>query len=82
MREDAQDVPTMDETTNEQVSEDRNSASDKDGNECDAAESDDDIVDEKIQQSPMKNRTRSKSRKVAVPDTLLFSYSENELPHQ
>ncbi len=52
--------------------------SDEDGDECVAAESDEEIVDETIRQSPMKNRTRSKSRKVVVPEPLLPSESEDE----
>jgi hypothetical protein len=42
------------------------------------AESDEDIVDETLQQSPIKNSTRSKSRKVVVPEPLLLSDSEDE----
>ncbi len=45
---------------------------DKDGDECSAAESDEEIVDETIPQSQMKNRTRSKSRKVIVPEALIM----------
>ncbi len=45
-------------------------APDEDGNECYAAESDEEIVDEILRQSPMKNSTRSKSRKVVVPEPL------------
>ncbi len=40
---------------------------DEDGDKCVAAESDEEIVDETLCQSPMKNRTRSKSWKVVVP---------------
>ncbi len=43
------------------------SVSDDDGGEFVAPESDEEIVDETLYQSPMKNRTRSKSQKVVVP---------------
>ena len=36
------------------------SASEKDGDECEAAESDDEIVDETVSPSQMKNRTSIK----------------------
>ena len=52
--------------------------SDEDGSECVALESDEEIVDEKLCQSPMKNRTRSKSQKVVVPAPLIPSDSEDE----
>ncbi len=51
---------------------------DEDGDECVAGESDEEIVDETLCQSPMKNGTRSKSRKVVVPAQLLPFYSEDE----
>ncbi len=35
-------------------------------------------MDETFHQSPIKNSTRSKSRKVVVPEPLLLSYSEDE----
>ena len=54
------------------------SVSDEDGDECVAAESDEEIVDETLRQSPMKNSTSSKSRKVVVPEPLQLSYSEDE----
>ncbi len=40
---------------------------DEDGGQCVAPVSDEEIVDEKLCQSLMKNSTRSKSRKVIVP---------------
>jgi hypothetical protein len=52
--------------------------SDEDGDECIAAESDEVIMDETLHQSPMKNHTRSKSRKAVVPEPLLLSDSEDE----
>ncbi len=57
--------------------EQEDSASDKDGDECAAAESDEEIVDETIPLSPMRNRTRSKSRKFVEPEPLLPSDSED-----
>ena len=62
----------------EEDPEPEDSALDEDGNECAAAESDEEIVDETLHQSPMKNSTRSKSRKVVVPEPLLLSDSEDE----
>jgi hypothetical protein len=41
-------------------------------------ESDEEVVDEMLYQSPMKNSTRSKSRKVVVPEPLILSDSEDE----
>ncbi len=54
------------------------SVSDEDGDDCVAAGSDEEIVDETLRQSPMKNLTRSKSRKVVEPEQLLLSDSEDE----
>ncbi len=54
------------------------SVSDGDGGECVAPESDEEIVDETLYQSPMKNGTMSKSRKVVVPELLIPSDSEDE----
>ncbi len=54
------------------------SASYEDGGECVAPESDEEIVDETLHQSLMKNSTRSKSRKVVVPDPLIPSDSEDD----
>ena len=53
--------------------------SDEDGCECVAPESDEEIVDETLYQSPMKNRTRSKSQKVIVPEPLIPSDSEDDV---
>ncbi len=53
------------------------SAQDEDGNECAAAESDEEIVDETLHQSSIKNSTRNKSWKVLVREPLLPSDSED-----
>ncbi len=45
-----------------------------------AAESEDEIVFETIPHSPMTNGTKSKSRKVLIPDALMYSDPEDELP--
>ena len=55
------------------VQPDEDSASEKDGDGYAAAESEDELVFETISQSPLTNRTRSKSRKVMIPDTLMCS---------
>ena len=52
--------------------------SDEDGCECVAPESDEEIVDETLCESPMKNHTRSKSWKVVVHAPLLLSDSEDK----
>ncbi len=62
----------------EQDQEPEVSALDEDGDECIAAESDEEIVDETLCQSLMKNNTRSKSQKVVVPAPPLPSDSEDE----
>ncbi len=54
------------------------SVSDGDGGECVAPESDEEIVDETLYQSPMKNCTMSKSREVVVPEPLIPFDSEDE----
>ncbi len=67
----------LDTLTTDYLKEDpepEDSALDKDGNECAAAKSDEEIVDE--------NRTRSKSLKVVEPEPLLPSDSEDEGPRQ
>ena len=51
--------------------------SDEDGSEFVEPESDEEIVDEKLYQSPMKNSTMSKSQEVIVPDPLIPSDSED-----
>ena len=53
--------------------------SDEDGGECVAPESDEEILDEKLCQSPMKNSTRGKSRKVIIPEPLIPSDSEDDV---
>ncbi len=46
-----------------------------------AAESEDEIVDETVPQSPMKNQTtRSKYRTIIIPEAIKCSDSEDELP--
>jgi hypothetical protein len=54
------------------------SASDMEGHECAATKSDDDIVDETVSPSPMKNRIRSKAWKVTIPAPKMCSESEDE----
>ncbi len=54
------------------------SVSDEDGGECIAPESDEKIVDETLYQSPIKNRTRSKSRGAIVPEPLIPFDSKDE----
>ncbi len=53
--------------------------SDEDGSECVAPESDEEVVDEILCQSPMKNHTMSKSWKVVVPEQLISSDSEDDV---
>ncbi len=60
---DALNVPTIDDLANEQAPEYEDSASDMDGDECAAAESEEKIVDETIPPSQMKTLSRSKSQK-------------------
>ena len=55
----AQEDPIMNDSAPELESGNEDSASDKDGDECATAESDDEIVDETVSPSPMKNHTRS-----------------------
>jgi hypothetical protein len=66
----------------EQDPEPEDSVLDEDGDECAAAESDEEIVGETIQPSLIKKRIRSKSRKIVVPEPLLPSDSEEEEPRQ
>ncbi len=61
-----------------QNSEPEVSVSDEDGCECVAPESDKEVVDETLYQSPMKNHAMSKSRKVIVPEPLIPSDSEDK----
>ncbi len=44
---------------------------DEDGGECVAPESDEEVVDEMLYQSLMKNSTFRKSRKIVVPEPLI-----------
>ena len=54
-------------------------ASDKDGDEYASVESECDIVDETVRPSPMKMRTRSKSRSsIVVPESIMCSDTEND----
>ena len=77
---DAQEALIINDTAPEQGSENEDSASDSDSDECTAAESEEEIVAETVQPSPMKHQTRSKSRKVVLPEPLMCSDSEDELP--
>ena len=55
------------------------SASDKDGNEYEAVESECDIVDETVRPNPMEMRTRSKFRSTfVVPDSIICSDTEDD----
>ncbi len=75
----------LDTLTTEYLEQDpalEDSASDKDGDECAAAESDEEIVDEKILPSPMRKQTRSKSRKFVEPEPLLPFDSGDEQHRQ
>ncbi len=74
----AHDVLTMDDLANEQALGYDDSASDNDGDECTADDSDEEIVDKKIPPSPMKDHTRSKSRKVVLPEAQMCSDPEDE----
>ena len=60
------------------VSDDEDSASDMYGDECAAAESHEEIVNETT--SPMKTGTRSKSLKVDLAEPLMCSDPEDEQP--
>ncbi len=75
---DALDAPTMDDSVDEQALESEDCALDEDGGECAAAESEEEIVDKTIPPSPMKNQTRSKSRRVVMPEPMMPSDSEDE----
>ena len=57
------------------------SASDNDGNECAAVESECSIVDETVRASPIKMRTRSKARQsFVIPDVNMCSDVEDNEP--
>ena len=83
---DAQEDPIMNDSAPELESENEDSALDKDGDECMAAKSDDEIVDETVSPSLMMNQTKSKARKVVRPEALMCSDTEDEisrpLPHK
>ena len=56
-------------------------ASDKDGDDYAAVESECDIVDETVRRSPMKMRTRSKAQGTfVVPEALMCSDTEDDEP--
>ena len=55
---------------------------DNDSDVCAAAESEEEIVNETVQPSPMKSQTRSKSQQVVLPDPLMYSDCEDESPRQ
>ena len=57
----------------------RDSTLDDEGDQFAAAEPEDDIVDETASPSPMKNSTRSKSKKVIIPDLSPVMYSDPEV---
>ena len=77
-RQGDQEDPSTDDPTPELESDSEDSASDEEAHECAAAKSDDDIVDETVSPSPMKNRTRSKARKVTIPAPIMCSDFEDE----
>ena len=56
------------------------SASDKDGNEYAAVESEEEIVDKTVRPSPMKMRPRSKTRQLVIPASIMCSDSEDDEP--
>ena len=62
----------------QEVKHPKPSVSDEDGDECIAAESDEEIVDETLRQSLMMNCIRSKSPKAVVSELLLLTASEND----
>ena len=76
---DAQEDQQADDSTPELEPYSSDSASDKDGDECAAAESECSIVDETVQSSPMKMRTRSKALRAFVqPDPGMCSDTEDD----
>ena len=71
---DENSIPGLESYTND-------SASDSDGNECAAVESECSIVDETVRPSPMKMRTRSKARpSFVIPDADICSDVEDDEP--
>ena len=75
---DLQEDQIAEDSTPELETDSEDSASDKEGDACAAAESEDEIVDETIPPSPGKIRTRSKSQKVIIPPPVMCSDSEDE----
>ena len=72
---DAQEDQTAKDSTPELETDSEDGASDKEGDEHAAAESEDDIVEETVTPSPTKIRTRSKDRKVIIPAPVMCSDS-------
>ena len=73
---DAQEDQSAEDSTPELEPDSDDSASDKDGNEEEATEIEDDIVDETVSPSLKNIRTRSKAKKVNVPDPVMCSDSD------
>ncbi len=65
---------------NEQPPKYEDSTSDKDGYECAATESGEEIVDETTLSSLMKDLSKNKSCKVVIPEAQMRSDSEDEPP--
>ena len=75
----AQADQIAEDSTPELEPDSQDSASDKDGDEYAAVESeDDDIVDETVRPSPMKMLTRSKTRQPVMPDPVMCSETEDD----
>ena len=73
-QQDEDSIPALEPYTND-------SASDNDGDECVAVESECSIVDETVQPNPTKMRTRSKARQTFVePDPVICSDIEDDEP--
>ena len=78
---DAREDQLAEDSTSELEACSNDSASDKDGDECEAVESECSIVDETVRPSLMKMRTRSKARpNIVVPDSLMCSDPEDDEP--
>ena len=78
---DAREDQLAEDSTPELEACSNDSASDKDGDECEAVESECSIVDETVRPSPMKMRTRSKALpNIVVPDSLMCSDPEDDEP--
>jgi hypothetical protein len=79
--QDEAQVPIMNnDVPDARVSDDEGSDSDKDGDECAAAESDPEIMDETIKSSLMLHRIRITYQKVTLPVPSMCSDPEDELP--